>query len=391
MSKKNRSRSRTTSGFIALGLDNRIEKKSSVSGDEKGKFGAPGRAVIMLSVMIFSVFVIGVIANWRSLSSLAARNSGIANPVPLPSPPTLPSNAPSKEYIYAGSSLISTVEPFRELPSDIAVWRPGNGVFYALNGQGSTFQYTWGVSSDVPAPADYDGDGKTDVAIFRPSDTQFFIVYSSNEAFTSDVYGISSDKPVPADYDGDGRSDVALWRQSTQQFFVHKSSDGGYLSSSLSSVFGSSTTDVATPGDYDGDGKTDYAVWRGSNATFYALKSSDGQIMTYSIGANGDEPVVGDYDGDSKTDVAVRRPSDNYWRIHFSGGGSDAAINWGVSGDIAVPARYNDASDTDTKTDIAVWRPSNGTWHIRRSTDGSTRQTQFGLSGDIPVPSNWRR
>ena len=60
-----------------------------------------------------------------------------------------------------------------------------------------------------PGAGDYNGDGTTDVAVFRPSTAQWFV----RNQFTV-VFGDPGDIPVPADYNGDGTTDVAVYRRS---------------------------------------------------------------------------------------------------------------------------------------------------------------------------------
>ena len=70
----------------------------------------------------------------------------------------------------------------------------------------------WGGGADVPVPGDYDGDGITDVAIFRPSTGSWFIVKSATATGVSLTWGGGGDVPVPGDYDGDGKTDIAIFR-----------------------------------------------------------------------------------------------------------------------------------------------------------------------------------
>ena len=54
---------------------------------------------------------------------------------------------------------------------------------------------------DVPVPADYDGDGKTDVAVYRPSAGQWFILQSgSGNGPVAYSWGTSTDQPVPGGF-----------------------------------------------------------------------------------------------------------------------------------------------------------------------------------------------
>src|SRR5947199_9583282 len=59
---------------------------------------------------------------------------------------------------------------------DLAVWRPSNGNWYILPGNGGgPHMVAWGLPGDVPMPGDYDGDGITDLAVWRASDENLYV------------------------------------------------------------------------------------------------------------------------------------------------------------------------------------------------------------------------
>jgi hypothetical protein len=74
--------------------------------------------------------------------------------------------------------------------------------------------------------SDYDGDGATDFALFRPSSGTWFVLNSGSNTFSGTGFGQNGDVPVDGDFDGDSRSDIAIWRPSSGQYFILRSSNG---------------------------------------------------------------------------------------------------------------------------------------------------------------------
>ncbi len=218
---------------------------------------------------------------------------------------------------------------------------------------------------------DFDGDGKSDVSVFRPENGAWYLQQSQN-GFTGVAFGLSTDKIVPADYDGDSKTDVAVYRSGT--WYLQRSTLGF-----IGVGFGEAN-DIPVPADYDGDGRADIAVFRPSNGTWYLLQSTAG-FAGVAFGQTGDKPIAADYDGDGKTDVAVFR--DGVWYIQRSQLGF-TGVQFGFATDKPVPADY----DGDGKTDIAVFRPSNGAWYLQQSTAGFTG-IAFGFGTDSPVPADY--
>jgi FG-GAP-like repeat len=221
------------------------------------------------------------------------------------------------------------------------------------------------------AKADFDGDIKTDIAIYRSG--AWCILRSSDGGVTMTGWGgLPQDMPVQADYDGDGKADIAVYRNGA--WFILRSSDGG----ATVTAWGGLPQDMPVQADYDGDGKTDIAVYR--DGLWFIRRSSDGGQTTVGWGGTlADMPVQADYDGDGKADIAVYR-NGAWFILRSSDNGVTAKVWGGLPQDIPIQADY----DRDGKTDIAVYR--DGLWFIVRSSDGLQTTVEWGgVPQDIPL------
>ena len=268
--------------------------------------------------------------------------------------------------------------------ADLSVYRPSNGFWYLQQSNAGFQADQFGISTDVPVPADYDGDGKTDIAVWRengqgdPDKSFFYILNSADNTFSFGQFGRQGDIPtVVGDWDGDGKADLSVYRADTsggQSVFYYRPSITG---TGVVSIYWGTTGDKPVAADYDGDGKFDAAVFRSGN--WYINQSSNNQIKAENFGLSTDKLVPADYDGDGKTDVAVFR--DGEWYIKRSSDDMFENRSWGLSTDILVPADY----DGDGKADAAVYR--NGSWYILQTGNAALSAFDFGTANDTPTAS----
>lgn len=282
-----------------------------------------------------------------------------------------------------------------------------------INGTGETTVVDLGVRNrDQQVPADYDGDGKTDIAMFRfsgPEAGNWYILQSSTGTYRIERFGQAGDSPtIVDDYDGDNKADLAVWRapsaaQGPGQAYV-------FYRGSLNNPQGNITyipwgirygtqqdqVDDIYTGDFDGDGKTDIAVQRRVDTSdpnynvpaVFWIRTAAGNVSQQFFGWASDRIVPGDYDGDGKTDICVARgfnssPSETTWNIRYSSGRPDEAIQWGAGAlDVFAQGDY----DGDGTTDLAVYRRAGEfNFYIRSSATGSMIVKHWGDENDIPI------
>jgi type II secretory pathway pseudopilin PulG len=231
--------------------------------------------------------------------------------------------------------------------SDIAIFRGTSGL-WAIRGITRVY---FGSLDDLPVPGDYAGNSTTDIGIFRSSSGLWAI-----RGVTRSYFGSSLDTVVPGDYNGDGECDMGIFRDSS----------GLWAIKGITRAYFGGSSDSPVPGYYNGDSIKDIGIFREASG-LWAIKG----ISRVYFGSSGDETVPGDYNGDGAWDYGVFRSSSGLWAIRgvtrsYFGSGSDQP----------VPADYKG----DGRDDIGIFRGTSGLWAIR-----GVSRVYFGSSGDVPV------
>jgi hypothetical protein len=252
------------------------------------------------------------------------------------------------QYQYQpGISVIDSGDFNGDGTSDIAVFRGSSGTWSVRN----ITRVYFGSSADFLVPGDYKGDGTTDVAVFRDSSGLWSV-----RDLTRFYLGSNGDVPVPGDYDGDGAAEAGLFRQSAGLWSIRN----------LSRVYFGFTGDRAVPGHYDAGSVKDIAVFRDS-AGMWSVRD----ITRFYFGSATDDLVPGDYGGAGKWEGGIFRSSTGFWSIR-----NVTRFYLGTSTDRPLPADY----DGDGIDEEGIFRDSNGMWSVRDLT-----RVYFGTTGDSPV------
>jgi len=300
--------------------------------------------------------------------------------------------------------------------SDMSLWRPSNATWYVVPSSGtcppamSVFgtgcSKQWGLSTDTPMAADYDGDGKTDFMVVRASGGGYtwYLAYASGAPSATVGFGLTGDWVDKIDYDQDGIKDIAVYRPTASpkpNWYSRNSSNG------VTQVFQDSNPD------YTGTAWPLSGRWFASpttsvNHAIVRITSPSSHYIVYRPGFSTDYhfnigspsyPVFGDWDGDHKADYMSFNRSTGLWSMdptnactpNFAPHGSSpfCTAAWGLANDVPISGDF----DGDTQFDLMVWRPSSGTWFVVASSGACPPATaptgyggcfkQWGVSGDI--------
>ena len=204
-------------------------------------------------------------------------------------------------------------------------------------------------------------------------------------------------RKVCNDFDGDGKTDVAIYYPASglwQVFLI------GSLTVTNVITWGGKNC-LPAPGDYDGDGTTDFMVFDSTTGNWYG-KLSDGREGEANFGQPGTWPVPADYDGDHATDLGVYDPLTGIWSVYSLSKGFLGSAQWGYLGDfrpwenpqtytvLPMPFDYNQDGVDDPAYYYRGLNMATSDWSIFYVGIGISETYNWGSSGSLPVPGNYR-
>ena len=284
----------------------------------------------------------------------------------------------------------------------------------------------------IPVAGDFDGDGRTDFAVVNPTarlggatdpnaSVWIILLSGSNDQRREVPFGAAGvlDRPAPADFDGDGITDIATFRANSdlvpgaaQWFILPSAPNPGFqtVNGAFTVLFGAAGgVDLPAPADYDGDGRADIATFRPISdlvpgaAQWFILPSAPndatytttlgGFPITFGAAGNADQPALADFNGDGRDDITTFRSVTDLsggerWFILPSEGaapnfGGGFPVVFGQQEDIAAVSDYT----RDGRPDLTVYTPGTDTWISRDAITGLDQPSVvFNPLGDNAVP-----
>jgi len=260
--------------------------------------------------------------------------------------------------------------------TDYAIFRPSTGRWWIRYATGVTKSYPWGKKGDIPAPADITGDGRAELIVFRPGNGTWYIrSWEPLKTYKPIAWGQNGDIPVPLDYNGDGKAELSVYRRRADDLSQSHWYIRNWNKTTTDLVWGE-VSDTPMARDMDGDGRDDLVIFRGTTGEWWLRYSATGASKTIAWGQWGDVPLT--YrDSSSRWNIAVWRPGDSTFYAQNIHTGKTGTTQWGQPGDVP---RFGD-TDGNGWDEYMVWRPSTGVWwNLNTGT-----QVQWGLVGDIAI------
>jgi ankyrin repeat protein len=199
--------------------------------------------------------------------------------------------------------------------------------------------YATGGYPESVTSADFNGDGKPDMAIANSNDNNVSVLLNNGAGMFSAAVtysvGVNPNSITSADFNGDGKLDMAVVNQSDNNVSILLNVGAGTFSAAVNYGAGNVPLSI-TSADFNGDSKSDMAVVNGADKTVSVfLNAGAGTFsaaVTYSVGVNPNSITSADFNGDGKLDMAVTNQIDNNVSVLLNAGAGtfSAAVTYGV-------------------------------------------------------------
>ena len=191
-----------------------------------------------------------------------------------------------------------------------------NSVSVLLNRGDGTFtlktSFSAGSSPRCITAADFNGDGRIDLAVAHPGSSVSVLLNTGNAAFASPVHYTATSGETrglaAGDFNRDGRPDLVTANGPSNTISVLLNRGDGTFPTKSEYPTGAFPFS-ATPGDFNGDGWTDLATGNRDDGTVTVLLNrGDGTFGSRTDQTAGSDPwsvAAADFNGDHKTDLAA--------------------------------------------------------------------------------------
>jgi predicted alpha/beta hydrolase len=274
------------------------------------------------------------------------------------------------------------------------------GGSWSITNQGVGSFAQWAATSGVKViTGDFDGNGRTDIALIRQNPgwatiPVAFSAGSGNWTITNQGVGnfaqwaaTSGVAVITGDFDGNGRTDIALVRREggwgTIPIAFASGSGNWFITNGGVGAFASwaATSGVRiVTGDFNGNGRTDIALIRqtpgwGTIPIAFANGNGSWTITNSVVGAfagwacqPGVTIVTGDFNGNGRTDIALVRQTPGWATVPIASANGDGSwtitnksaaqfTDWAATNGVLV---LSGKFDTDSRTDLALIRQTPG-------------------------------
>jgi hypothetical protein len=195
------------------------------------------------------------------------------------------------------------------------------------SGLSTSANYTLSTAGSELTTGDFNNDGKPDLLIASTGSNQSWLYLNTGTALSTTVSttlttaGAVVQMPATGDFNGDGKTDLALASTTGIHIFTN---NGSGLPTTPSYTLASGTTygGIAT-GDFNNDGKTDVAAVTSNNISIFLNSGTVVTTPAASTLTGSTAPfglVAGDFNGDGKTDLAAPESGGTAVRLYINSG-----------------------------------------------------------------------